>query len=196
MRRVEVGELPVATRGLARALIGIFLVRETTEGITAGRIIETEAYVIDDAASHAFLGPRPRNASMFLAPLHAYIYQIYGTNFCFNVSSEIENCGAAVLVRALEPVEGIDLMRRRRSSDVVRDLTRGPGRLCAAMGIDRGLDGVDLLRDRHLWLAAGDTPRGPVGTSRRIGITRAATRRLRFYERGNPRVSGPRALSP
>ena len=169
--------------------------RESEKGRTAGRIVETEAYEIGDPASHAYIGRRPRNTSMFLAPFHAYVYFIYGTNYCFNVSSEPEDHGAAVLVRALEPIEGIDEMKERRATTRLRDLCRGPGRLCAALGIDRSLDGVYLLRPGALWLAQGAPPK-QIGKSVRIGITKAHERHLRFYERGNPYVSGPRSLSP
>ncbi|MDQ2864644.1 MAG: DNA-3-methyladenine glycosylase [Candidatus Eremiobacteraeota bacterium] len=196
MRRVGFGELPVATASLAQALIGYILVRETDGEITAGRIIECEAYALNDPASHAYGGPRPRTASMFLHPFHAYVYQIYGMYFCFNVSSETEGEGAGVLVRALEPLEGIPRMQQRRGTDRVADLCRGPGRVCAALDIDRSLDGVDLLRDPRLWIAAGDRPAGAIGVSRRIGISRAAALELRFYERGNPLLSGPKSLSP
>jgi DNA-3-methyladenine glycosylase len=194
--RVDPRALPVDTEALAKALIGHVLVRETSTGVSAGRIIETEAYVVNDPASHAYPGLRPRTVSMFLAPLHAYIYQIYGSYFCFNVSSEQKNTGAGVLVRALEPVDGIKLMQQRRGTLAIRDLCRGPGRLCIALDIDRSLDGAYLPTDSRLWIAAPDRPGAPVGRSRRIGITQAATRRLRFYERGNPLVSGPKALSP
>jgi len=133
---------------------------------------------------------------MFLDPYHAYVYKIYGTSFCVNVTSETAGEGAAVLVRALEPLEGLALMEQRRGTTRVRDLARGPGRLCQALAIDLGLDGVSLVRDERLWLAApvGTVPK--IGTSKRIGITKAAERLLRFYERGNPFVSGPKALSP
>ena len=194
--RFEASELPAETEELARVLIGVVLVADSVDGRVAGRIVETEAYVIGDPASHAFIGPRPRTASMFLEPFLSYVYLIYGTNFCFNVTSEARGEGAAVLVRALEPLEGIDLMQHRRRTDSVRDLCRGPGRLAQAFHIDRSLDGKQLLTDRELWLARPTRERGPVGVSRRIGITRAAHRRLRFYERGNPFVSGPRSLSP
>ncbi len=194
--RIDPQSLPVDTEALAKALIGHILVRESEDGIAAGRIIETEAYVLNDPASHAYAGLRPRTASMFLAPYHAYIYKIYGSYFCFNVGSEPESTGAGVLVRALEPVEGIKLMQKRRGTLAVRDLCRGPGRLCIALDIDRTLDGAYLPADSRLWLASPDRPGAPVGRSRRIGITQAASRRLRFYERGNPLVSGPKALSP
>ena len=194
--RPNATELAVGTEELARVLIGMVLVRDSVDGRSAGRIVETEAYVIGDPASHAYIGPRPRTASMFLEPFRSYVYLIYGTNFCFNVTSEPHGEGAAVLIRALEPVEGIDIMQRRRRTDSLRDLCRGPGRLTQALDIDRSLDGRALLTDSDLWLARAPRERGPIGVSRRIGITRAAHRRLRFYERGNPFVSGPRTLSP
>ena len=193
--RLTSDELSIETIPLARALIGTILVRDGCDGRTAGRIVETEAYVVDDPASHAFIGERPRNKSMFLGPFHAYVYLIYGTSFCFNVTSERAGTGAAVLVRSLEPVAGIELMQVRRGTSVVRDLCRGPGRLTRALDIDRSLDGRDLIRDEHVWLARGEVA-ARVGVSRRIGITKAAHRRLRFYERGNSFVSGPRSLSP
>ncbi len=193
-RRLSADELPAATIDLAKALIGCVLVRDCPDGRSAGRIVETEAYVRDDPASHAYRGETARNASMFLEPFRAYVYKIYGTSFCVNVTSETAGEGAAVLVRALEPLEGLALMEARRGTTRVRDLARGPGRLCQALDVDSELDGIDLLRDKRLWLAAG--ARQALGTSRRIGITKAAERLLRFYERGNPFVSGPKALSP
>ena len=193
-RRLRIGELPTETLALARALIGCVLVRDCPDGRTAGRIVETEAYLFDDPASHSYRGRSARNASMFLDPFHAYVYIIYGTSFCVNVTSEECGHGAAVLIRALEPIEGLDLMESRRNTAAVRDLARGPGRLCQAMAVDRRLDGIHLLKSRELWLAR---PSGTVqvGRSRRIGITKAAERPLRFFERGSRFVSGPRALS-
>lgn len=196
LRRLGAGELPQETRALARALVGYVLVREHTEGITAGRIVETEAYLPNDPACHAFCGRTVRNATLFGPPHRAYVYQIYGSSFCFNLSSEVDGLGAGVLVRALEPLEGIELMSRRRATDAVRDLCRGPGRLCSALSIDRSLDGTDPLRHVELWLAAPPSRPRRIRTSRRIGIRRAAARPLRFYEAGNRFVSGPAALSP
>ena len=162
----------------------------------AGRIVEVEAYLPNDPASHAFRGKTARNTSMFLAPFHAYVYRIYGVHFCINVTSEPAGCGAAVLLRALEPIEGLPLMQRRRGTAAVRDLCRGPGKLAQAFDIDIRFDGVDLLADRRLWI--GETARRAtaLGKSPRIGITKAARRHLRFYEVGSPFLSGPRALSP
>lgn len=195
-RRLTAGDLPADTIELAKALIGCALVRDCPDGRTAGRIVETEAYVLDDPASHAYRGPSKRNASMFLAPFHAYVYKIYGTSFCVNVTSESHGEGAAVLIRALEPLEGLAAMESRRNTTRMRDLARGPGRLCQALGIDLSLDGVDLLASRDLWLAGTPPSSSRVAKSRRIGITKAAERLLRFYEKGNPFVSGPKALSP
>ena len=189
--------MPLETEDLARALIGCVLVRDCPDGRTSGRIVETEAYVLDDPASHAYRGPSQRNASMFLRAFHAYVYKIYGTSFCVNVTSEERGQGAAVLVRALEPLEGLGIMEARRGTTRVRDLARGPGRLCQALGIDAAQDGLDLLTSKDLWLAhAGAVHEARIGASTRIGITKAADRRLRFYEKGNPFVSGPKALSP
>lgn len=181
---------------MARFLIGKVLVRDLPEGRSSGRIVETEAYPLGDASSHAFRGETPARRAMFLEPGRAYVYFTYGAHFCFNVSSEAAGAGAAVLIRALEPLEGIDLMQHRRGRAKVTDLARGPGRLAAALAIDRALDGIDLCRKGPLWLAIGDFPVAAVGTSRRIGISREAHRLRRFYERGNPHVSGPRRLSP
>ena len=194
--RLAPAALPVETEALAEALLGCVLVRASADGIAAGTIVETEAYLPRDPACHAYSGKSERNATLFGPPHRAYVYQIYGTSFCFNLSSEHDGKGAGVLVRALEPVEGVAIMQGRRATERIRDLCRGPGRLCQALAIDRSLDGLDLFAHPELWLArgAGDFPR--VRRSRRIGVTRAAHRRLRFYAAGNPFVSGPARLSP
>lgn len=188
-------ELPVDTASLARYLIGKVLVRELPEGIASGRIVETEAYVIGDAAGHAFGGMTPRNRSLFLEPGHAYVYLAYGVSYMLNVSSEKAGIGAGVLIRALEPLEGIPIMRHNRGVERLRDLARGPGRLAAALRIDRELDGLDLCREGPLWLARGDHAQGEIGQSIRIGISKEASRPLRFYLRGSPYVSGLRSLN-
>jgi DNA-3-methyladenine glycosylase len=194
--RLVPAALPVETQELAAALLGCVLVRESDDGMTAGRIVETEAYLPGDPACHAYSGKSPRNATLFGPPHRAYVYQIYGTSFCFNLSSEPDGEGAGVLVRALEPIEGLALMRERRGVQTERDLCRGPGRLCRALEIDRSLDGVDLFADPRLWLADADGAAVRVRRSRRIGLTRAAERRLRFYAAGSPFLSGPARLSP
>jgi DNA-3-methyladenine glycosylase len=194
--RLVPAALPIETQELAAALLGCVLVRESDDGMTAGRIVETEAYLPGDPACHAYSGKSPRNATLFGPPHRAYVYQIYGTSFCFNLSSEPDGEGAGVLVRALEPIEGLALMRERRGVQTERDLCRGPGRLCRALEIDRSLDGVDLFADPRLWLADADGATVRVRRSRRIGLTRAAERRLRFYAAGSPFLSGPARLSP
>ena len=187
-------ELPDDTVALARFLIGKLVVRALPEGMVSGRIVETEAYVVGDAAGHGFRGMTPRNRSLFLERGHAYVYLAYGTSMMLNVSSEAEGVGAGVLIRALEPLEGIEIMRRNRGVERLRDLARGPGRLATALRIDRSLDGLDLCRKGPLWLARDDLEPGKIGQSIRIGITKDADRLLRFYVRGSPFVSGPRSL--
>jgi DNA-3-methyladenine glycosylase len=123
------------------------------------------------------------------------VYLAYGVSFMLNVSSEAMGVGAGVLIRAIEPTDGIAIMERNRNTRQVRDLARGPGRLAAALEIDRRLDGIDLCQDGPLWLGADDEAPGETGESKRIGITRAADSLLRFYVRGNRFISGPQALN-
>lgn len=190
--------MPVATLELARFLIGKLLIRRLDDGtVLTGRIVETEAYESDDPACHAYRGETRRNRSLFEQHAHAYIYLIYGTSYCFNVSSEPRGVGAGVLIRAVEPLCGIERMRELRGRAGLRDdeLARGPGNVCRAFGIGPGLDGVDLDTDERLHLA-DDGVSLDVGTSVRIGLTRAADRPYRFYARGRRAVSGRRSLSP
>ncbi|MGC1381947.1 MAG: DNA-3-methyladenine glycosylase [Candidatus Baltobacteraceae bacterium] len=189
--RLQPGSLPVETRALAQALLGCVLVHDTKQGTAAGRIVETEAYLPRDPACHAFRGKTPRNATLFGPPHRAYVYQIYGTSFCFNLSSETEGSGAGVLVRALEPIDGLALMQKRRNARSERDLCRGPGRLCGALAIDRSHDGLDLFAHPRLWLAQAEGAVVRIKRSRRIGVTAAAERRLRFFAAGSRYVSGP-----
>jgi DNA-3-methyladenine glycosylase len=188
-------ELPIDTASLARYLIGKRLVRELPEGVASGRIVETEAYVVGDAAGHAYRGMTPRNRSLFLERGHAYVYLAYGSSYMMNVSSEMPGIGAGVLIRALEPLEGIPIMQLNRGIGRLRDLTRGPGRLAAALRVDRRLDGLDLCREGSLWLERDDQEPGQIGQSMRIGVARDADRLLRFYLSGSPFVSGPRSLN-
>jgi len=196
IRRLRRSELPVDTEALARFLIGKAVVRITPQGRISGRIVETEAYVVGDAAAHAFIGLTRRNRSLFLKRGHAYVYFAYGSCYLLNVSSEVRGVGAGVLLRALEPLEGVVLMERNRGTTRRHDLARGPGRLAEALGVDLKQDGLDLCAPGDLWLGTAPRETGPIGVSLRIGITRDAHRELRFYERGNPFVSGPRSLSP
>jgi len=188
-------DLPIDTAALARFLIGKVVVRELRAGIVSGRIVETEAYIVGDAAGHGYRGMTARNRSLFLERGHAYVYLAYGTSYMLNVSSEAPGIGAGVLIRALEPLEGIAIMQSNRGIERVRDLARGPGRLAAALQIDLRLDGLDLCRKGPLWLARDDHKPGKIGRSIRIGISRDAQCLLRFYLRGSPFVSGPKSLN-
>ncbi len=195
MKRLTRAELPIDTETLARFLIGKIVVRETPDGALSGRIVETEAYIIGDAASHTFRGPTPRTRPMFLERGHAYVYLNYGVSWMLNVSSEAAGIGAGVLIRALEPLEGIALMQANRRTEKLRDLARGPGRLTQALQIGPWADGLDLCAEGPLWLAHDDHEPADIGVGVRIGITKDADRPLRFYLRGSPFLSGTRALN-
>ena len=203
MRR---SELPCETLALARFLIGKIVVHDLPEGRLSGRIVESEGYPPGDPAGHHFRGPTKRNHSLFLRPGHVYVYFNYGMHFMLNVSSEAAGVGGGVLIRAIEPLEGIELMQRHRKSIRLLELTRGPGRLAAALRIDRRLDGLDLFAQGPLWLGVVKRKKSPpakasvaeteisIGTTVRIGITHWADRPFRFFEQGNPFVSGPKKL--
>jgi DNA-3-methyladenine glycosylase len=154
-----------------------------------GRIVEVEAYDHEDPASHGFRGRTERNASMFGPPGHAYVYRSYGIHWCLNLVCEDEGVANAVLVRALEPTHGLDVMHERRGLDDPRLLCSGPGRLCQALGVTREHDGLALDRPPfELLLAEGavEVVRGP-----RIGITRAAELPWRYAEAGSRFLSRP-----
>jgi DNA-3-methyladenine glycosylase len=188
-------ELPVDTVTLARYLIGKTVVRVLPEGVVAGRIVETEAYPVGDAAGHAYRGMTRSNRVLFLEHGHAHVYLAYGSSWMLNVSSELPGVGAGVLIRSLEPIEGIAILQHNRGTERLLDLARGPGRLAAALRVDLGCDGVDLCQRGDLWLARGEGDVGEIGVSVRIGISRDAERLLRFYVRGSRFVSGPRGLN-
>jgi DNA-3-methyladenine glycosylase len=195
VHRLTRAELPEDATALGRFLLGKLAVRRLREAIVSGRIVETEAYLPGDAAGHAFRGRTPRNASLFLPVGHAYVYLAYGVSFMLNVSAGPEGIGAGVLLRAMEPVDGIAVMQRRRGGVPIRDLLRGPGRLALAFNIDRRLDGIDLCADERLFLASDGAAVGEIAESTRIGITQDADRVLRYFLRGSPFVSGPRWLN-
>jgi len=192
IRPLSRARLPVATAELARYLIGKSLVRNIGRNRMIGRIVETKAYPPGDASGHGYRGETGRNRSLFLGVGFAYVYFIYGTSYMLNVSAEESGVGAGVLLRAIEPIAGIELMQRYRKIDKLIDLTRGPGRLAAALQIDRRLDGIDLCNDGPLWLGAPAQKVPRIGISVRIGITHEVGRLLRFFETGNRFVSGPR----
>lgn len=175
---------------VAQDLIGCVLVHDASEGRVAGRIVETEAYLDrDDPASHAHPGPTSRNASMFGPPGRAYVYLSYGVHHCFNVVTGAAGSGQAVLVRALEPLEGAELMGRRRGRDAVRELCSGPGKLAQALGIGPVHDGASLLAGALSIRARVAEPHVARGT--RVGITKAAELPLRFGDAGSRFLSRP-----
>jgi len=181
------------TLAVARDLLGKTLWHRTEAGVTAGVIVETEAYIgAIDPAAHAYRGLTARNRVMFGPPGHAYVYRSYGIHAIFNVVTEPEGQAAAVLIRALQPTHGYDLMRARRGVGVSeRELLRGPGRLCQGMGITLDENGMDLLGP-SLWI--GHTPDfsadATVVATPRIGISQATDLLWRFVLGGNPYVSG------
>jgi DNA-3-methyladenine glycosylase len=183
---------------VSRELLGAVLECTTPEGITRGRIVETEAYLgPDDPACHAVAGLTARTEHLFGPPGTSYVYLIYGMYWCFNAVTRERGHGSAVLVRAVAPVEGIALMRRRRPKvRRDRDLTNGPGKLCLAMGITGSLSGTSL-RTGPIVIRSGDTiADADVDVTPRIGITRAADWPLRYLVRGDPYVSStPPAFS-
>ncbi len=187
--------LPVDTVTLARFLLGKVLVRELRGGQAMGRIVETEAYLENDPACHACRGMTPRNRSLFLDVGHAYVYICYGTSFLLNVSSERRGIGSGVLLRALEPLAGIDHMQSARKGIRLRDLARGPGRLTSALQVDRRHDGLDLFAHGPLWIGSDGSTIDSIGESVRIGITKGADARLRYFVAGSDYLSGPKRLN-
>lgn len=194
---LELAPLPRAfyarpTLEVARDLIGKTLLRRTLDGVAGGVIVETEAYVAAiDPSAHGFRGQTPRNQSMFGEPGRAYVYRSYGIHFCLNVVTEAEGAAAAVLIRAIRPTVGVELMRLRRGERIVdRDLARGPGRLCQALALSLTDDGTDLLGDA-LWIGetSGLAEALPVATTPRVGISQAAEWPWRFVVVGDPYVS-------
>ena len=187
--------LPVDTIELARYLLGKTLVHDLPVGRLSGRIVETEGYPPGDAAGHSFRGKTRGNQSLFLGRGYCHVYFTYGSSFMVNVTSEEPDVGAGVLLRALEPIEGIETMKRFRKTTRIRDIARGPGRLAKAMHIDIRYDGVDLCAAGPLWLGTSVRPMGTIGSSRRIGLTREVNPKRRFFEYGSVYVSGPRSIS-
>jgi len=184
-----------STLQVARQLLGKYLVRRHPDGKTVGRIVETEAYVgPHDLACHAAKGRTARTEVMFGPPGHAYVYFIYGVYYCLNIVTEEVGHASAVLIRALEPVEGIELMQQRRGTQKLHSLASGPGKLCLAMAIDKTLNGVDMCRGNILYVEDRGEPRPKIVARPRIGVDYAGKwkdKPWRFLIRGSEFVSKP-----
>lgn len=176
---------------VARELIGKIVVRRLNGMTLSGRIVETEAYSSDDPASHAYHGRTESNRALFGEPGHAYIYFAYGMHFCLNVVARRRKPAGGVLIRALEPLEGIDLMKKRRNSDGLRNLMSGPGRITQALKIDKTLYGADLTRRGALFIADAEDSRVQTVRTPRIGTRSAREKLWRFVVKGKRYVSGP-----
>lgn len=176
---------------VAKNLLGKVLFHRTAKGIIAGRIVETEAYLHMDEASHSFKGKTALNAMMFDSPGRAYIYFTYGMYHCFNIVTNKKDTGEAVLIRALEPILGIDLMKKNRKKENVKDLCSGPAKLFIALGMKKEQNGSSLISSKsELRLMQDDTlKRITIASAKRIGIKKAADKKLRFYIKGNEFVS-------
>lgn len=176
---------------VAPDLLGKYLVRVTPRGTMVGQIVEVEAYRgKDDPASHAFRGPTPRNAPMFGEPGHAYIYFTYGNHYCLNFTTQRVGVPGAVLIRALQPVEGISLMKRFRPNVADVELTSGPGKLTKALWIDKSLNEQDLTVRGPLFVVDRGDKGLEIARSTRIGVgEHGGDKFWRFFVRGNPYIS-------
>ncbi len=181
---------------VAPELVGMVLARRSTDGVLRGRIVETEAYTgQSDPGSHAFRGQTPRNAVMFGPAGFLYVYLSYGMHFCMNIVTDSPGVAGAVLIRALEPLDGIDVMERRRGGRPLVELCNGPGKLCAALGITRQENGADL-ETSDIWVESDSCPPPPLSVSTRIGLSAGTELPLRFYARDSRFVSRARPPSP
>lgn len=204
-RTRDTGKLPPLPRSfyerdprrVSRDLLGKLLLRKDGSELLTGRIVEVEAYLRGDPAAHSFIGRTSRNAVLWGPPGISYVYFIYGNHYCFNVSCMPDGVAGGVLFRAVEPIAGIKDMARARHLKIedatdLRKLTSGPGRLAEAFGITRERDnGKDLTSvESDLWIADDGEPRPVVKVTKRIGITKAAERPLRYIVPGNAFVSG------
>lgn len=178
------------TLSVAKNLLGYTLVHESSEGIMAGIIVETEAYLQDDPACHAYRKKSVRNAPMFGEAGTIYVYQIYGMHFCVNISTNKKDIGEAVLIRALEPTLGIELMETRRKTDVLKSLCSGPGKLVQALGIHKGMNDWHIMdSDLKIIAPVEQILDDEIVITTRIGITQGADLPYRFYLKDNKFVS-------
>jgi DNA-3-methyladenine glycosylase len=188
---------------VAAQLVGHWLVRNTPSGVAGGMIVETEAYLTDDPACHGAPGLTKRNRTMFGPPGYAYVYLIYGCHYCLNAVCDHPGVAEAVLIRAIEPLWGIDWILQNRGAIEKKQATNGPGKLCTALRIDRHHDGADLCDPiSEIFIAENPQRRnaiaklGPVLATTRVGITKAALLPLRFYLRDSEYVSRRPKIHP
>ena len=181
---------------VARELLGKYIVRVLRGRKIVGKIVEAEAYCEGDPASHSFRGRTKRNDAMFWAGGHLYVYFTYGMHFCANVVTRKAGAGEAVLIRAVEPIEGAEVMlknrfgrRQRKTHQSLLNLTNGPAKLCEAFEIAREQNGKDLLEDEIYILNGEKIPVSRIGRATRIGIRDGRDKKWRFFIRGNPLVS-------
>ena len=180
---------------VAVGLLGKYLVRLQDHHRMVGWIVEVEAYRgRDDPASHAFRGLTPRNAPMFGEPGHAYVYFTYGNHYCLNVTTQSEGLPGAVLIRGVEPVEGLEIMRRLRGNVPDSELTNGPGKLTKAFAIDKSQNKLDITKRGQLFFTSREDDDFEIWSSTRIGIRSGLDRLWRFYVKGNPFVTKARGL--
>ena len=181
---------------VARELLGMTLVRKSAEEHLRGRIVEVEAYTGEtDPGSHAYRGPTPRTAVMFGAPGHLYVYFTYGMHYCVNVVTDVTGVAGAVLLRALEPLQGIERMRLRRANRPIAELCNGPGKLCQALDITREQNGLDL-QGGEVWIEDEGYKAAEIATTTRIGLSQGQELPLRFFLVGSPYLSRGHPATP
>lgn len=188
MDRADFLWLRVPAKDAARRLLGCELIREVDGVLMRVKIVETEAYDQDDEASHAFRGRTDRNEAMFMSAGHLYVYFTYGMHHCCNVVCGEEGFGSGVLIRAVEPLEGIEMIEARRKMTGV-NVSNGPGKVCAALGIDRSYSGHYLSQQPIQLQKRAAVPASQIVVTTRIGITKAVSEHARFYLKGNNYVS-------
>lgn len=179
-----------STIEVAKALLGCYLINETKEGTTIGKIVETEAYLSNDPASHSFNGKTKRNEPMFSHPGTIYIYFTYGMYHCFNIATKEKGIGEAVLIRSLEPIKGIELMKKRRKTDNIKELCNGPAKLVQALGISKELNNSQI-NSSSLKILQPDDNKIKIIKTRRVGISKGADLPLRFFIKDNNFISKP-----
>lgn len=181
------------TLKVAKDLLGKYLIRKYKGKLLIGKIVETEAYLQNDSASHSFRGQTKRNEVMFWKGGYLYVYFTYGMHFCCNVVTEAEGKGCAVLIRAVEPVDNIEIMQKLRKVDTTTNpynLTNGPAKVCQAFALERDENGTDLCGD-EIWVGKSEirNPKSEIVSSHRVGITNGTEHQWRFYMKDNKWVS-------